>query len=57
MRLKLVHKHPAHLVSSVKMFGIVKPPRTHVKELYTPCFLCDEVVREGSRRFDALEPP
>ena len=39
---KLVHKHPAHLVSSVKMFGIVEPSPTHVKELYTPCFLCDE---------------
>ena len=31
---------------------IVEPLRTHAKELYTPCFLCDEVVREGSRRFD-----
>ena len=31
--------------------------RIHVKELYTPCYLCDDVVREGSRRFDALEPP
>ena len=26
-----------------------------LKELYTPCYLCDNVVREGSRRFDALE--
>ena len=24
------------------------PFRTHVKELYTPCYLCDEVVQEGS---------
>ena len=31
--------------------------RTHVKELYTPCYLCHDVVREGSRRFAALEPP
>ena len=28
-----------------------------MKELYTPCYLCHDVVREGSRRFDALEPP
>ena len=55
---ELVHEHPAHLVSPVKMwFGTVDPPRTHMKELYTPCYLCHDVVREGSRRFDALEPP
>ena len=28
-----------------------------MKELYTPCYLCDDVVLEGSRRFDTLEPP
>ena len=28
-----------------------------MEELYTPCFLCHAVVREGSLRFDALEPP
>ena len=28
-----------------------------MKELYMPCYLCHDVVREGSRRFDALEPP
>ena len=32
-------------------------PRTHVKELDTPCCLGKEKVREGSRRFDVLEPP
>ena len=32
--------HPAHLVSP----------------LDTPCHLCNDVVREGSRRFDVLEP-
>ena len=26
-----------------------------MKELYTPCYLYNDVVREGSRRFDALE--
>ena len=39
-----------------KRFGTVEPPRTHVKELYTPCTHCNDVVQEGSRRFDALEP-
>ena len=24
---------------------------------YTPCSLCDGVVRVGSKRFDVLEPP
>ena len=27
-----------------------------MNKLYTPCYLCDDVVPEGSRRFDALEP-
>ena len=40
---ELVHKHPAHPVK--RRFGTVEPPRTHVKELYTPCYLCDDVVR------------
>ena len=35
----------------------VEPPRTHVTKLYTPCYLCNDVVREGLRRFDVLEPP
>ena len=53
-----VHKNPANFVSPVKIkFGTVELPRTHVEELYKPCNLCDYVVREGSRRFDALEPP
>ena len=34
----------------------VEPLRTHVKDFYTPCFLCTEVVREGSRRFEGVEP-
>ena len=48
-------------------FGVVHVHRTssnllehrpHVEERYTPCYLCDDVVlREGSRRFDVLEPP
>ena len=28
-----------------------------VKEVYTPCYLCEDVVREGSLRFAVLEPP
>ena len=36
---------------------ILEPPRIRVKELYKPCYLCEDVVREGSMRFDVLEPP
>ena len=36
-------------------FGRVEQPQIHVKELYTPCYLCINVVRVGSWRFDALE--
>ena len=32
------------------------PLQTHVKDFYTPFFLCTEVVREGSRRFEGVEP-
>ena len=35
----------------------VEPPRTLVTKLYTPCYLCNDVVKEGSRRFYVLEPP
>ena len=38
-----------------RRFGTVEPPQTHVKQLYTLCYICNDVVREGSRRFDALE--
>ena len=34
-----------------------RTPRTHVTKLYTLCYLCNDVVREGSTRFDVLEPP
>ena len=49
---QLVHKHPAHLASLVKMylFGTVEPSRTYVKELYTPCYVCNDVVREDWRK-------
>ena len=54
---ELVYKYRTHLDSPVIMwFGLVEPFRTHVKKLYTHCSLCDEVVQEGSRRFDAVEP-
>ena len=56
---ELVHEHTAHLASPVKVqlekFGTMEPPLTHVKELYILCYLCSDVVQEGSRRFDALE--
>ena len=29
---------------------------THLPLSNTPCFLCTEVVREGSRRFEGVEP-
>ena len=52
---ELVH---THLASPVKIkFGTVEPPQTHVKELYTPCYPCDDMVRKGQKRFDALESP
>ena len=38
-----------------RRFGTVEPLRTHVKDFYTPCLLCTEVV-EGSRRFAVVEP-
>ena len=44
-------------VQGVSALGTVEPPRTHVINLYTPCYLCDAVVRVGSKRFDVLEPP
>ena len=37
------------------MFGTVEPLRTHVKDFYTPCFLCTEVVREGSSEDEVRE--
>ena len=40
---------------SWRRFGTVEPPRTRVKEVYIPCYLCEDVVREGSMRFDGLE--
>ena len=27
-----------------------------MKEVYIPCYLCENVVREGSMRVDVLEP-
>ena len=43
--------------SRVTIYQQWPPPlRTHVKDFYTPCFLCTKVVREGSRRFTVVEP-
>ena len=36
--------------------GPGEPSRTCVKEGYIPCSLCETVGREGSMRFDVLEP-
>ena len=33
---------------SWRRFGTVEPPRTRVKEIYIPCYLREDVVREGS---------
>ena len=40
---------------SWRRFGPVEPSRTCVKEVYIPCYLYGNVVREGSMRFDVLE--
>ena len=41
----------------LRWFGTVEQPRRHLNDLYTPSHLCYDVVREGSRKFDALELP
>ena len=54
-----VYRYPTHLVTTVKMrFEKVRYSRTtpNSRHFYTPCFLCTEVVREGSRRFEGVEP-
>ena len=55
-----VYRYPTHLVTTVKMrFEKVRYSRTTPnsrQRLLTPCFLCTEVVREGSRRFEGVEP-
>ena len=38
-----------------RKFGTVEPPQTHVKELQLPRYLCNNVVREGSRRVKGVE--
>ena len=46
-----------HCVDEVQ--DSVQVPCSHcvdVKDFYTPFFLCTEVVREGSRRFEGVEP-
>ena len=43
--------------STSNLIGTVKPPRTHVTNLSTPCYLCDVVVRVGLMRFDVPEQP
>ena len=49
--LELVLKHPS------RRFGTVETLRTPVKDIATPCCLCNAVVREGLRRVEVLEPP
>ena len=39
-----------------RRFGTVEPPRTHVTKLYTPCYLCNDVVRGGSSTSNLVEP-
>ena len=34
---------------------MVEPPRTHVTKVYTLCYLCNDVVRVGSKRFDGQQ--
>ena len=50
---ELTSKTSTHLAfSALKWFGTVEPLRTHVKDSYTPCFLCTE---EGSRGLNHSE--
>ena len=46
-----------HGVEGNSSQGTLEPPQTHVKDQYTHCFLSTEVVRQGSRRFAAVESP
>ena len=43
------------LSGSSRRFCIFEPSRTHAKDLYTPCYLCSEVVRGGSLRLNLPE--
>ena len=56
--LEVVHKHPAHLVSLVKIreesVQSNYPELMCLKELCILYYLCNDVVRKGSRRFDVL---
>ena len=36
---------------------MLEPPRPSAEAPYTPCYLCDGVVRVGSMRFAVREPP
>ena len=36
--------------------GCGTAPRPRVKEVFLPCSLCEDAVREGSMRFDVLDP-
>ena len=42
-------------ISKYVRFGTVEPPRTYVKELQLSSYLCNNVVREGSRRVKGVE--
>ena len=44
------------LTTSLQKFRYSRTTPNSVKQLYTPCYLCSDVVREGSKRFDVLEP-
>ena len=50
----LLHSTEPPLSTYLEFFHM-SSPRTHVKELYTLFYIYNDVVREGSRRFDALE--
>ena len=54
-----VRRHRTSIPAAVQEIqcvqGGAEPPQTHVKEHYTLCYICNDVVQEGSRRFDALE--
>ena len=52
---ELVHIVYRGAMWSQRRFGPVKPSRTRVKEVYIPCYLCEDVVREGLMCLNLIE--
>ena len=46
-----------HFLVWLELGRTAKNCRKQKRTMYTPYYICSDVVREGSRRFDALELP